>query len=134
MPPLRRHADELVEILAPHVNCPDTLLVNSPSWDLAVTDKVSKILTTKGAQGPLRFESAAVLESELPRSAMSVPIEMIMSLYVLNFEDPAFSQPPGLLTSTQPFVCYLPLVISRKDFEQFIFCFCSANTIMAISF
>ena len=83
--------------------------------------------------GPLRFKSA-VLESELPRSAMSVPIEKIMSSYVLNFGSPGFSQPPRLLTFTQPVVCYLPLVISRKDFEQFILCFCSANTIMSISF
>ena len=122
-----------MEILEHHGNCSDTLLVNSLSLDLAVTDKVSKILATKGAQGPLRFKSA-VLESELPRSAMSVPIEKIMYSYVLNFGSPGFGQPPRLLTFTQPVVCYSPLVISRKDFEQFIFCFCSANTIMSISF
>ena len=101
-PQLRRRADELVEILEHHGNCSDTLLVNSLSLDPAVTDKVSKILATKGAQGPLRFKSA-VLESELPRSAMSVPIEKIMYSYVLTLgaqvsvSRPGFSRLPSRL-------------------------------------
>ena len=54
-PLIHRRADELVEILAHHGNCSDTLLVNSLSLDPAVTDKISKILATKGAHGATSF-------------------------------------------------------------------------------